>query len=169
MDTEFDPVSAGEPTTFNLLFVCTGNTCRSPMAAAIARAGLARRGWTHVAVRSAGVAASNGHPISPEAVEVLAEHGIDDARNHTATALTAELVDSADMILVMSSSHLAAVVELGGGNKAALMTDFIEGDEAGLPVEDPIGAGIEAYRRTYEQLERAIDGLLVRLEPILSP
>lgn len=62
-----------EPTTFNLLFVCTGNTCRSPMAAALTRAELARRGWTHVTVQSAGTGAVAGHPASEHAVTILAE------------------------------------------------------------------------------------------------
>ncbi|HEX2167194.1 MAG TPA: hypothetical protein VHG09_08130, partial [Longimicrobiales bacterium] len=66
-----------EGTTYNLLFVCSGNTCRSPMAGAIARGLLHERGWTHVAVDSAGTGAVSGAAASPEAVVVAREHGLE--------------------------------------------------------------------------------------------
>jgi protein-tyrosine-phosphatase len=164
----FEPGPGNDPTTYNLLFVCTGNTCRSPMAAAIARRETERRGWQHVAIRSAGTGAADGAPASPETVEVLKEQGIE-PDEHSATQLTTEAVRWADLILVMSLSHMYAVNDLGGGEKVALITDFLEGDELGRGVEDPFGSNIDAYRRTYQQLEQAVLGLMNRLEPILSP
>ena len=100
-------------TTFNVLFVCTGNTCRSPMAAALARDELARRGWRHVQIASAGAAAEPGQPASPPALAVMERSGLDLA-GHASQLLTPELVDWADLILAMSLSHLAVVEELGG-------------------------------------------------------
>lgn len=157
-----------EPTSYNLLFVCTGNTCRSPMAAAAARAELARRGWTHVEVRSAGVAAATAAPASEHAVAVMAEQGID-LSDHRSQALTPELLAWADLVLAMSTSHLFALRDLGVGDKVSLVTDFLDGDEAGRPVEDPYGGSVDDYRDTYATLGRAVAALLDRLEPILAP
>ena len=154
--------------SYNLLFVCTGNTCRSPMAAAIARSAIARRGWGHVEVGSAGVAAQPGSPASDHVAPVLAELGIH-LGDHAARELSTELVEWADSILVMSPGHLSAVAAAGGADKAALITDFLEGDEGGRPVADPIGGDLDTYRVARDQLAHAIEAVLDRLEPILAP
>jgi protein-tyrosine phosphatase len=158
----------GEPKTYNLLFVCTGNTCRSPLAAAISKRAIAGRGWSHVQVRSAGIASGPGAPASEGAIEVAAEHEID-LSGHASQPLTAQLLAWADLVLAMSASHLAAVADMGAGDKAALITEFMVNGEAGGPIEDPFGGDVEQYRDTYRQLERAIAALLDRLEPILAP
>lgn len=156
-----------EPTTFNLLFVCTGNTCRSPMAGVIARQALRERGWLSVAVDSAGTAVALGQPAAESAVRVAADRGLDLSR-HISIPLTEDLVHWADLILVMTPAHLDAVANLGGADKAALLTDFLpESDEPGIP--DPLGGGDEAYRRTFDILSTAIGAVLRRLEPILAP
>ena len=160
------PRAAG--TTYNLLFVCSGNTCRSPMAEAIARGLLRERGWQHVDVASAGTGAVAGAAASPEAVEVSRARGLElDA--HASRPLTAELVQWADLVLVMGTSHMHVVRELGGGDKVSLVTEFVEGEGYAQPVADPFGGDHEHYREAFDQIEAAVTGLLDRLEPILSP
>jgi protein-tyrosine-phosphatase len=155
-------------TTYNLLFVCTGNTCRSPMAAAITRGAVAARGWSHVEVRSAGTGAAAGSSASEQAVDVAAEHDLD-LQQHQAQALTADLVEWADLVLAMGPAHVQAVTALGGHGKTVIVTDFVEGAGAGAPVADPFGGDHDSYRATFAQLRQAVDAVLDRIEPILSP
>jgi protein-tyrosine-phosphatase len=85
----------------------------------------------------------------------------------TATLLTSELAEWADLILVMSPSHLSRVRELGGGENAALITSFAELPDAGGTglVPDPVGASDQHYLETFEFLEQLIARAIQRLEP----
>jgi len=161
--------SEPQTTTFNILYVCTGNTCRSPLAESLTRAGLARRGWPHVEVVSAGVAAREGEPASALAIAVGEARGLPVA-GHRSRALTSALIDWADIVLAMSPSHLDTIDSLGGSGKASLLGDFAAGRvDAGIAVADPFGGELEDYRRTMHELERLVDRVLERLAPIIQP
>lgn len=138
-----------------ILFVCTGNTCRSPMAEVIAVARAAELGLSEVEVRSAGVAAWDGAPASPGALRAVAAAGLD-LSDHSATLLDRDLTDWAELILVMSDSHLERIHQLGASKRALLISDLSRGvpmeadADAGVP--DPFGGPDEAYARTLDRL-----------------
>ena len=117
-----------------------------------------RSGWRAV---SAGVAAGDGAPASPEARAVLAEIGID-LSPHRSRGLHAELVEQATLILVMTIGHLRELIRgfPRARDKVFLVTGFREEGEAG-EVPDPIGQSLEVYRRTRDLLDAAVSDLLL--------
>ena len=145
-----------------ILFVCSGNTCRSPLAEAITRRLLDTAGRSDVEVSSAGTSAWDGSPASDGALLVGMERGLD-LSQHRSRLLTAEIVNEADLILVMSPSHLSRVKELDPDAKAHLLAGFASGRE-GRSVQDPFGGDLAAYRDTVDDLEAELAGLLDRIE-----
>jgi protein-tyrosine phosphatase len=143
-----------------ILFVCSGNTCRSPMAAAIARDLVARRtgpGSVPTRVMSAGTGALGGEAMTREAEEVLRERGIDPGR-HRAEPLARAMVAEADVVYGMTRGHVGAVRSLDAGARAALV------DPGGLDVPDPIGGPRSVYRETAARLAEAIARRLDELD-----
>jgi protein-tyrosine phosphatase len=145
-----------------ILFVCTGNTCRSPTAAGLARKMLGERlgcppgkltscGWE---VLSAGVWAGEDQRATPQALEVAREFGVDLAA-HRSQKLTKELIDKADMVFCMTREHVDAARELSPASAGRVRRLWSKGD-----ILDPAGGGPDVYRRTARKMQQAIEEIL---------
>jgi protein-tyrosine-phosphatase len=147
------------------LFVCSGNTCRSPMAAAIANAEIAARlripfadlQTVNVRALSAGVSARVGEPLTAEAQDALRSLNVP-VEPHAARNLTPELAQQAEMIFCMTSAQREAVIQLLPGMAKKTFCLDVQSD-----VEDPIGKGMEAYlncaRRIHDLVRLRFDEL----------
>jgi protein-tyrosine-phosphatase len=148
--------------TFHVLMVCTGNTCRSPLAAALLERLIAVEGPSGVTVSSAGVGALDGSPASEGAYLVALEAGLD-LSAHRAERLRPELVREANLILTMSPSHVRRAAELGGSGKVMLLGEYATGGAGGEEIPDPFGGDVQAYRETLDNLTRLMVGVRDRL------
>ena len=139
-----------------ILFVCTANICRSPMAAALLRQRIADLGLSdHVTVASAGVWAREGVASSAEAIVVLNQRGIA-LDGHRSRPVSVTLLQEASIILVMEEAHRRSLFYLAPQflGKVFLLTEMSGGDE---DVEDPYGGEIEDYTVTVKLLEKLIE------------
>lgn len=173
-----NPVLAMPGSPLNLLFVCTGNTCRSPFAAALVRHRLHMAGQTHIQVQSAGTAADPDLPMAVGMELILQERGIDP--DHRSQRLTWELLSWADGVLTMTRNQkilLSAQVPQMASKLATLKAYAgvcpHVGDSDDPDIADPYGSDLASYRRCARTIEIACDGLLRRLavepQPSVQP
>lgn len=144
---------------FTILLVCTGNTCRSPMAAGILRKMLAEVRITGVDVQSAGTAALEEMPATELAVKTASDWGVD-LSGHRSRPVTEELAAGADLILTMTPEHREEILlhDPSAGEKTFLLKSFPERvkNDPAFWVRDPIGGGAAEYQRSFLEIEEAL-------------
>lgn len=145
----------------HVLFICTGNLCRSPLGEGILKHKLDEKNIGSVTVSSAGTFGLSGNPAAELAVEVAARHGVD-ISEHRARHVTREMLDGADFVVGMEHDHIveAGVVLKDTGGKYRLLSDYGPPEMRGSEIEDPYGRPIDRFMDAYDRIEECVDGLL---------
>ncbi|MGA9537255.1 MAG: low molecular weight protein arginine phosphatase [Desulfobacterales bacterium] len=146
--------------SFRLLFVCTGNICRSPMAEGLMKILLPPASGHHIIIRSAGTHAADGLPAESGAVRAAREHGAD-IGGHRSRALDGSLIASANLILVMERQQARFIQSTAPvASEALRLLGEFAGSEGTPEIPDPYGGSFAVYRRCAQMIRGCLDGVI---------
>ena len=138
----------------NVLFICTGNTCRSPMAEGILKT-IAKEKGLNIVSKSAGIFANEGSPASENAVLTMKDIGID-IKTHRSTFVSKELMDESDIILTMTRSHKDILVDNYPEKKYKIFLLNEYAFARKKDIQDPFGGDIYMYEMARDEIIEAI-------------
>lgn len=155
-----------EKRSFQILFVCTGNSCRSPLAEGLMKKKVADLGLSDIQVSSAGVACLDGMRAAENAVLAAKESGADINRHRTRSVHSA-MITGSDLTVVMEPRHKQEVLDLvpEARGRVFLLTELGSppGDRG---IKDPIGEPLEAYRACRDEIARCLDGVVAKIKEL---
>lgn len=145
----------------NILFVCTGNICRSPFAEGLFKRLAGEKNLSGVSAQSAGLFALSGNEATFPAQQVAVEHGVD-LTGHRAQPVTPDLAAQSDLVLVMEKHHQNDFCAEfpGASQRVRLLRNFARYGSPERGIADPYGLNYDAYRFCFLDIEDAVLGLV---------
>lgn len=144
-----------------ILFVCTGNTCRSPMAEYFAKEYIKKHNLNNFEVGSAGINAATGESATSEAIKVMKEQGIDITAHKSKMLMEADLEES-DKVFTMTNSHKEVIEDMYGYEEVYTLKHFVDSCED-CDILDPYGYDVGKYRETRDEIKQAVQELMKNL------